>query len=169
MLAQRKHNAWDRNPYPSRKYSRAIRPKRRLPPEWEIEDASKLVTALVKDEEWQSAPTLQSLPPVQDQTCELHIASELEENFRTLAAQWRKETRHFSLVKKAVAHRAYKKILTLGKGAIPLILRELQERPDHWFDALELLADENPVLPEHDFDQAVRAWLDWGREKGFIG
>jgi len=65
-------------------------------------------------------------------------------------------------------HPAYQQIIALGPPVIPLILRELRERPDHWFWALNAITGEDPVGPEDDFDQAVEAWLRWGRERGYL-
>jgi len=47
-------------------------------------------------------------------------------------------------------------------------LLEIQEEPDHWFAALTAITGEGPVQPQHDFDEAVEAWLEWGRQKGII-
>jgi hypothetical protein len=49
-----------------------------------------------------------------------------------------------------------------------LILEELREDPDHWFDALTAITGENPVREEYDFDEATEAWLEWGRKKGIL-
>jgi hypothetical protein len=50
-----------------------------------------------------------------------------------------------------------------------LILGELQNDPDHWFDALVAITGENPVRQNDDFDAAVDAWLEWGRQNRIIG
>jgi len=47
-------------------------------------------------------------------------------------------------------------------------LEELQKEPDHWFEALSAITGEDPVKPEDDFDQAVDAWLEWGRQRRII-
>lgn len=96
------------------------------------------------------------------------IESNIERKFRSLATQWSRDTEHLSSVKKAIMNRSYQRILTLGEKAIPCILREMEHNPDHWFYALEIISDENPVSPEDDFDGAVAAWLSWGKVKGYI-
>ena len=54
------------------------------------------------------------------------------------------------------------------KDAITLILRELQQRPDAWFEALKVLTKTNPAIECKTFDEAVKAWLDWGKQKKYI-
>jgi hypothetical protein len=66
------------------------------------------------------------------------------------------------------SHPAYRKIIEMGRPAIPLILRELKQRPDHWFLALNAITGEDPVRPGDGFDEAVEAWLHWGREQSHI-
>ena len=56
----------------------------------------------------------------------------------------------------------------MGERAIPLILADLQKEPDHWSYALTKLTKADPVKPEDNFHQAVEAWLNWGREQGYI-
>lgn len=90
------------------------------------------------------------------------------QEFRVLAEKWISETEHTSSIKKACMHPAYQRIIGMGRNAIPLLLRELQDNPDHWFWALHAITGEDPGQDEDTFDGAVRAWLRWGREKGFI-
>jgi hypothetical protein len=72
-----------------------------------------------------------------------------------------------------ISHRNYLAIIGLAGRARRheverLLLEELQREPDHWFDALSAIAGEDPVKPEHDFDQSIEVWVEWGREKGII-
>jgi hypothetical protein len=97
---------------------------------------------------------------------EQHTLAEIK--FQELAAKWRKETKHTSSLTRIILHPAYQKIIGMGPVAIKFILQELQQKPLHWFWALESITGENPVQPEDDFDQAVEAWLQWGREHGFL-
>jgi len=48
------------------------------------------------------------------------------------------------------------------------LLREHRERPAHWFLALSSIARENPVRPRASFDEAVKDWLAWGRDRELI-
>jgi hypothetical protein len=98
---------------------------------------------------------------------------DLDATFRSQVDLWKDETAHLSSLTKAIAHPSYLRIIGLARyssnGEIErLLLRELEADPDHWFAALSAVTGEDPVEPEHDFDEAVGAWLAWGREKGFI-
>ena len=93
---------------------------------------------------------------------------DMEKTFRLLADKWREETAYFSLALKKAVHPAYQRIIGMGPNAIPLILRELEQRPGHWFWALNAIAGEDPARPDDNFDQAVEAWLRWGRTKGYL-
>ena len=88
---------------------------------------------------------------------------ELEQIFSGLAATWQEETGGLSLTTRRYSHWAYQAILRLGKDAIPLVLSELNNRPDWWFEALYALAKPkvNPVRPGMTFEEAVNAWNRW--------
>lgn len=90
--------------------------------------------------------------------------------FKALADQWRRETGMLSSVGKKIKHPAYQKIIGLGAPAIPLILRELQERPGHWFAALEAITETSlfPAAGRIDMNRATAAWLSWGKEHGYV-
>jgi hypothetical protein len=89
--------------------------------------------------------------------------------FQQLAERWRSETEYISSLSKMVLHPAYQRIIGLGKPAVPLILSELQKQVDHWLWALHAITGESPAPPNATFREAAQAWLDWGREKGYLG
>lgn len=93
---------------------------------------------------------------------------ELEHIFRTCVEEWSAATQFTSSVTQMILHPAYQRIVGLGRQAIPLLLAELEVRPDHWFPALRSITGEGPADPDDDFDQAVQAWLRWGRERDYI-
>jgi hypothetical protein len=95
--------------------------------------------------------------------------SGLEETFFGLAEQWRRETGLLSLVQKMVMHPAYQRIIGMGQPVVPLILRDLEQEPDHWFWALQAITGENPVPSEArgDLDRMAAAWIEWGRDRGY--
>ncbi len=98
---------------------------------------------------------------------------ELEQIFMGLARNWKEATRSFSLNMRRYAHPTYQILMhTLGKedvkDVVPLILRELQQRPDVWFEALKVLTKENPAIEAETFDEAVNAWLEWGKRKQYV-
>ena len=88
--------------------------------------------------------------------------------FEGLAESWRESTGGYSLTYRRYAHPSYQAILVLGKDSIPFILRELQQRPDLWFEALRLLTKENPAQNAKSFNDAVSCWLRWGKQNRFI-
>jgi len=97
----------------------------------------------------------------------------LDRLFRSEVQRWKKDTQHWSSVTRMLAHPSYIRIvglvrLSTGDELARLLLEELESEPDHWFDALAAITGDDPVLPEHDFDEAVNAWLDWGRQKGLV-
>ncbi len=94
--------------------------------------------------------------------------SELESKFAQLVERWRQETALLSNVHRIILHPAYQRIIGFGPDAIPLILRELAHRPGHWFWALHSITGEDPAPSGATFKEAVDAWLNWGRAKGYI-
>jgi len=96
--------------------------------------------------------------------------AELERKFEALKEQWINETRFLSIAAQKIAHPAYLKLIKLGDAALPLLLRELKRRPDFWFAALEAIAEDNPVPPEHlgDLGAMTKDWIEWGRVRGYV-
>lgn len=97
----------------------------------------------------------------------------LEQSFRENVDRWKDETGHLSSITKATVHPSYLRIIGMARMSTGhelerLILKELESEPDHWFSALSAITGEDPVKPEHDFDEAVNAWLSWGRERGIV-
>jgi hypothetical protein len=92
------------------------------------------------------------------------------ESFGQLAEQWRRETGMHSSITRKVQHPAYQQIIAMGEPVLPLILRELRDRPGYWFEALRTITKQSPVEPAERADpaKARAAWLKWGREKGLI-
>lgn len=90
--------------------------------------------------------------------------------FAHLAAQWLKDTEADSTIARMIRHPAYREIIGLGKGVVPLILAELRRRPDFWFAALRELTGIDPVPRESagKIKEMTRAWLKWGKENGHL-
>lgn len=90
------------------------------------------------------------------------------ERFQRLAATWQAETKYLSSLKEIVLNRAYQQIIGMGDQAVPLILRELEREPDHWFWALTAITGYEPDLPEEsaNVETMAAAWLEWGRGRG---
>ena len=94
----------------------------------------------------------------------------LRDEFRSLAERWRQETGMHSSVPKIAMHPAYQRIIGMGEKAVPLILQELQNQPDHWFWALNTITGQNPIPPDAagNIRLMTEAWLEWGKKKGHI-
>jgi hypothetical protein len=90
--------------------------------------------------------------------------------FRSLTEQWRQTSRWLSSVHAMVANPAYLQIVGMGSPVVPLILEELQRRPDHWFPALGAITGENPVneADAGNIRRMTAAWLEWGRSRGLV-
>lgn len=100
---------------------------------------------------------------------ELAAPPALRQEFDELAKQWREETKYSSVAKRIAEHPAYRKIVAMGQTAIPLILADLEQKPDHWFHALREISGVNPVPEESrgKLREMADAWLKWGREQGY--
>ncbi len=92
------------------------------------------------------------------------------QRFRGLVDVWRRECAVLSSTTQKAIHPAYQQIIGMGRDALPLILRELEETPDHWFWALKAISGEDPVPPEGvgKTPEMTESWLHWGRERGYL-
>jgi hypothetical protein len=98
-------------------------------------------------------------------------AEELQRRFSSLARAWKKERIAASSDPAEWAMcLSYQKIIALGPPAISLILTEFKRKPDHWFWALQVLTDSDPVRKEHrgKFAHMVNDWLLWGASHGYV-
>jgi hypothetical protein len=112
--------------------------------------------------QWQEAVEHYQLPATRQ-------PPSLEQIFHELVMTWRKETRFTSSVTDMAMHRSYQRIIGLGPAAIPLLLRELERQPDHWFWALHAITGVDPTTPAQKgkVQEMAKAWLDWGRGAGY--
>ena len=79
---------------------------------------------------------------------QLHL-SRFQRRFDRLAKQWAREASHYSSIQDMCMHPAYQRIIGMGPKAVPLILRQLERSPDHWFWALSAITEEEPVAEEN--------------------
>ena len=96
--------------------------------------------------------------------------AELANQFAKLAAQWKKDTRLFSMTRKTVEHPSYRQIVAMGKKVIPFILADLEKTNGHWFAALREITGENPVPSQAGGTKImimVAAWIAWGKAHGY--
>jgi len=93
-----------------------------------------------------------------------------EKRFRNLVADWRNERRSVSSTSHITSCNSYQRIIGMGlmqpDEIVPLILHELEERPDFWFSALREITKDEPIIPPEDkgdVPRMARLWLDWGK------
>lgn len=93
--------------------------------------------------------------------------SALEHLFHEQVERWKNETGHLSSISRMTSHPSYLRIIGLGREGLPLILKELRERPDHWLVALNAITGEDPAPDGANFRGAVAAWIKWGEARGY--
>jgi hypothetical protein len=108
-----------------------------------------------------TVPTRQSPDPPPAET--------VEERFRRLEATWLAEAGYSSSSTVLRGHPAFQEIINLGQAIVPLMLRDLEERPRLWVWALPRItgADPVPVCDRGNITKMSEAWLRWGREHGY--
>jgi hypothetical protein len=107
---------------------------------------------------------------IKKSTTRAPASKKTREIFEQCVQEWRRATRFESSSTEIFMNPAYQRIIGLGPDVIPLILRSLAERHEHWFWALRALTGENPVSEANagDVEAMSQAWLTWGREHGYI-
>lgn len=96
-------------------------------------------------------------------------AETVEDRLRRLEATWTAQVGHFSSPDVLRGHPAFQEIIGLGEAVVPLMLRNLEERPRLWVWALPEITGVNPV-PASDWGKIRKmseAWLRWGKEHGY--
>jgi hypothetical protein len=98
------------------------------------------------------------------------VSQEIEQTFIDLVTQWRNETRGVSSTNQLAMHPSYQKIIGMGEVVVPLLLKELESKTGRWFWALESITRENPIPFESrgKTQEMIRAWLQWGEQKGYV-
>ena len=109
----------------------------------------------------------------------------LEVDYAALKRDLEEVTKFHSNLDVICDHPAYGKILALGKGVLPFILRDLEKGidqdgfPGWWFmRAMVEISEEKPdmeddVRHEDGFvkvsvEGVAKRWIEWGRKKGLI-
>ena len=89
--------------------------------------------------------------------------------FDALVEEWQERTRFACSVLEMATDPAYQRIIGLGPQVTPLILKRLAGEPDHWFWALKAITGDDPVPEEArgNLSKMSKAWLEWGRERGY--
>jgi len=92
------------------------------------------------------------------------------QRFNRLVVEWKTARGHSSKLKDLAMHPAYQQIIGMGERAVPLLLEEMKERPDHWDWALRAITGTDPVPRESwgRLRQIAVAWIEWGTKEGYI-
>jgi hypothetical protein len=108
-----------------------------------------------------SIPVKKTPPPPAPET--------LEQRFRDLEATWTAATGYLSSYTEIVNHPAFREIIRLGEAVVPLMLRDLEERPRLWVWALPEITGTDPVPAGQggNIGKMTEAWLHWGRTNGY--
>jgi hypothetical protein len=103
-------------------------------------------------------------------TASIRSTEDVRERFQRLAGEWKEQSRYLSNSAQMAILSPYQRIIGMGLPVVPMILEELQREPDQWFWALESITAGNPVPPEAAgvVRLMVEAWLDWGKQHGFL-
>lgn len=97
-------------------------------------------------------------------------AEALEHQFQRLLKEWHRATDHHSSLTIIRNHPAFRELIALGDPAIPLMLRALADPISFELTtALQTITKASPATSEDSTDQegTVRAWLRWGRQRGY--
>src|SRR5262245_16011655 len=87
--------------------------------------------------------------PVQKPT-PLSPVEGFEQRFRRLEAQWKSDTLVLSDPGKIIGHPAMRAIISMGEDVVPLILRDLRDKPSLLVWALPELTGENLAPPRSE-------------------
>ena len=113
-----------------------------------------------------------SVEPPPERPSPRQSPDDLAFSFREHVANWKSEMRSSpsSNFLRTIASPHYQRIIGMGFQAVPLLLSELEVRPDHWGWALEMMTGENPVPPEAEgkVRMIAQAWVDWGRTRRLV-
>ena len=96
-------------------------------------------------------------------------AADLELHVQHLLERWREETALLSSSTRITGHPAYQKLISLGRAALPFLLRDLERTEDgHLSLALSEITGASPVPAEDRgrIRKVAAAWLRWARETG---
>jgi hypothetical protein len=96
--------------------------------------------------------------------------TQTQAKFRYYAAKWKHETGGDSSLTNITSNMNYLRIIRIGEEAIPLILQELQRESAPWFVALRAISEDDSVGRDSpgDFRKMAAAWIQWGKDRGYI-
>lgn len=105
-----------------------------------------------------------------EQALVLNRLTLLHELFSTWAERWRKDTEDFSSPTRIAMHPDYQRIISKGESMLPFILEDLRDHGGEWYWALKAISGESPVPADAAGRRQLvdEAWLNWGRQRGYI-
>lgn len=94
----------------------------------------------------------------------------VEDEFAELVEQWNVSCGPTSSLMQMITNQNYLRIIGLGRPAVPLLLRELVERPDHWDWALRAITGVTVTdqVDEGNLARTAAKWILWGKEHGYL-
>lgn len=100
---------------------------------------------------------------------QLYLGDESRKDlFDLLVHIWSQETQYISSVSEKWSHFAYQCIIEMGEPAIPLILEQVELGGRLWTRALASISGENPAEDTQTHEEARDAWVNWGKERGWL-
>jgi uridine kinase len=96
--------------------------------------------------------------------------SDIQTIFEAYYKKWDEETKYLSS-SKMFENIYYKKIISLGMDAAPVIINKLKETPSHLFVALHKITGVNPIKPENrgKIKEMANDWIDWWEQNENAG
>jgi len=94
------------------------------------------------------------------------IDPSLQTTFLALVEEWHTAVKIKSSIAEITGHPAYRAIIEMGQPVIPFILKEMEQRPDHWFIALEEITGKHPDISPEDagnIKKLTKVWLEYAR------
>jgi len=110
---------------------------------------------------------------IEGATATISSGDGLYRTFRRLADEWHNDTDFLSSPTRRTSHPNYLKIISLGRGIMHLILRDLEQRGGDWYIALEAMlqyGEQSPVPADANgnLQRVKNAWLQWGYAQGML-
>jgi hypothetical protein len=86
------------------------------------------------------------------------------DKFTALVSEWKRGRGHSSKIRDLASHPAYQQIIGMGRTAVPLLLREMEQRPSHWDWALRAITGADPVPKQSagKIMEMAAIWARWG-------
>jgi len=92
--------------------------------------------------------------------------ADVKREFEIYKTIWKSETMFSSSTTEIINHPAYLHIISLGKEVVPLLLRDMQQTSNHWFNALYKITGADPIPEEHSgkIQLMISDWLKWAKD-----